>query len=224
MFADQLRRAIEASPRNDLARVASALWKAYAAGQVTEDEASRLSELIEAKRVLPPPPPRPRLKPGSRPRTPESLARRRRWAAGGLLPPALACRFTAAETAVLAVVAAEARRRGDCRLALDHLAALAGVSRTTAKNALKEAQRLGLVRIEERRLTAWRNDTNVVTITSPEWQSWLRLRPKGGGVKTATRTHTKIYKQTPTGAAEPLKSCRRQGPGRFSTTNRRPAG
>ena len=48
LFVEQLRRAVEASPRVELAKVASLLWKAYAAGQVSEDQASELSEMIEA--------------------------------------------------------------------------------------------------------------------------------------------------------------------------------
>src|SRR3569623_240934 len=112
MFAEQLRRAVEAAPRVELAKVAGLLWRAYAAGQVSEAEASALSEAIEARRALPAPPPRPRLRVGSRPRTPDSLARRRRWVAGGLLPAVLASRFTAAENAVLAVIAAEVLRHG----------------------------------------------------------------------------------------------------------------
>ena len=110
------------------------------------------------------------------------MERRRRWAASGLLPPALAARFTLAETAVLAVVAAEALRHGRCTLVLEHIAALAGVCRKTVKNALKEAQRHGLLGIEERRLSAWRNAPNVVTITSREWSSWLKMRRRGEGV------------------------------------------
>src|SRR3954466_14129315 len=111
------------------------------------------------------------------------MERRRRWAASGLLPPALAARFTLAETAVLAVVAAESVRHGRCTLVLEHIAALAGVCRKTVKNALREAQRLGLLGIEERRLSAWRNAPNVVTITSREWGAWLRMRGRGEGVK-----------------------------------------
>src|SRR5215212_9551081 len=117
---------------------------------------------------------------GSMPITPASVERRRSWAAAGRLPPALASRFTLGEVAVLAVIAAEVVKNSACRLALDHIAALAGVGRSTVKRALREAHGLGLIRIEERRLTAWRNDTNVVTIVSPEWSTWLRLR-KGGG-------------------------------------------
>jgi hypothetical protein len=182
MFVEQLRRTISASPRVELARVAQLLWKAYAAGQVSEDQASELSDLIEARRALPPAPkPVQRRLIGSRPRTPASLERRRRWAASGALPPALASRFTLAETAVLAVVAAEHVKHGRCTLVIDHIAALAGVGRTTVKNALREAQRQSLLRIEERRLSAWRNAPNVVTITAPEWLSWLRMRTRGVG-------------------------------------------
>src|SRR3954452_14560980 len=97
-------------------------------------------------------------------------------------PPALASRLTAAETAVLAVIAAEAVKHGRCTLVLDHIAALAGVCRKTVKNALREAQRHGLVGIEERRLSAWRSAPNVVTITSREWSTWLKMRRRGEGV------------------------------------------
>src|SRR3954463_5421442 len=102
MFVEQLRRAVEASPRAELATVAGLLWRAYAAGQVTEDQASELSELIEARRALPAArkPMQRRFGPG--PGSGASMERRRRWAASGALPPALAARFTLAETAVLA--------------------------------------------------------------------------------------------------------------------------
>src|SRR4051794_9511909 len=179
MFVDELRRAVEVSPRAELPAVSALLWKAYAAGHVTEAEASVLSEAIELKRALPPTQkPIQRRLIGSRPRSPASLKRRGRWAASGALPPALASRFTTAETAVLAVIAAEHQKHGRCTLVIDHIAALAGVGRTTVKNALREAQRQSLLRSEERRLSAWRNAPNIVTITSLEWVSWLRMRTR----------------------------------------------
>src|SRR5215213_691505 len=181
MFVEQLRRAVEASPRAELHTVSSLLWKAFAAGQVSEDQASELSEMIEVRRALPAPQKPVQRRLGSRPRSPASMERRRRWAASGALPPALAARFTLAETAVLAVIAAEALRHGRCTLVIEHIAALAGVGRTTVKRALRAAQGLGLVRIEERRLSTWRNAPNVVTITSPEWTTWLRMRRRGVG-------------------------------------------
>src|SRR3954466_3871123 len=173
MFVEQLRRAVEASPRAELPAVSGLLWRAYASGQVTEDQASELSEMIEAKRAIPVPPPRPRLRVGSRPRSPSHMERRRRWAASGCLPPALAARFTLAEQSVLAVVAAENRKRGDCRLTHKEVADVAGVSVTTVKNAMRVARALNLLTIEERRLMAYRNASNVVKITSLEWRAWL---------------------------------------------------
>src|SRR3954463_10376361 len=116
MFADELRRAVEASPRVELPKVSALLWKAYAAGQVSEAQASELSDLIEARRALPAAQKPIQRRLGSRPRLPASMERRRRWAASGALPPALAARFTLAEQSALAVIAAENRKRGDCRL------------------------------------------------------------------------------------------------------------
>src|SRR4051794_25689833 len=192
MFVEQLRRAVEATPRVELAKVASLLWRAYAAGQVTEAEAQALSDLIEARRALPSTPKPAQRRFGSRPRSPSaSMERRRRWAASGALPPALAARFILAETAVLAVIAAEILRHSRCTLTVGHIAALAGVSETTVRNALREARGLGLLTVEERRLTAWRNASNVVRIVAPEWQAWLRLhRPQGGGCKSVNPTPT----------------------------------
>src|SRR5215210_413094 len=216
MFVEQLRRAVEASPRVELAKVAGLLWRAYAAGHVAEAEASELSDLIEAKRTIPVPPPRPRPHVGSRPRTPESLARRRRWVAGGLLPPALASRFTAAETAVLSVVATEVLRHGRCTLVIEHMAALAGVGRSTVKRALRAAQELGLLRIEERRLTAWRNAPNVLTITSAEWAGWLRMRrasrPKGEG-SNSEPPRVPEFKSEPSKQRNRTWAAEGQGPG-----------
>src|SRR5689334_13330826 len=204
MFVEQLRRAVEMSPRCELTKVSALLWKAYAASHVTEAEASALSEAIELKRALPPAQkPVQRRLIGSRPRSPASLERRRRWAASGALPPALASRFTTAEQSVLAVIAAEHRKRGDCRLTNKEVADVAGVSITTVKNALRAA-RENLISIEERRLTAFRNASNIVRIVSPEWRAWLRL---GGGGKSVPRSPTAYKNQRSrpserTGAAE----------------------
>lgn len=223
MFVEEIRRRAETAPRAALPAVAAALWGAFAEGKITEAEAEVLSGLIEARRV---PTANPsgtagedrsaRLKEGadqsrtnrvgSRPRTDASMERRRRWASSGRLPPSLAARFTLAEQAVLALVATEVTKRGDCRLAIEALAAIAGVSRSTVKTAIREAARLGLLTVEERRITGFRNDTNVVRIVSPDWLSWIRLgrhsdRP-GGGVKSPTGTNTRVRESARTGAGE----------------------
>src|SRR3954447_6458525 len=139
MFADQLRHAIARAPRTTYPQLSSALWRALAAGQVTEEEASALSAALEARKALPPAHKPAQRRSGSRPRSPASMERRRSWAASGHLPPQLAARFTLAEQAVLAVVAVEVRKHGACTLTIGHLAALAGVCGQTVRNALHEA-------------------------------------------------------------------------------------
>ena len=147
------------------------------------------------------------------------MERRRRWAASGALPPALAARFTLAETAVLAVLAAEVLRHGACTLTVGHIAALAGVSETTVRNALRAARGLGLLTVEERRLTAWRNAPNVVRVVSREWLAWLRLRaPKeramGGGCKLVNPTPTQEKNKATTAPGNRTWAAEGQGAGR----------
>ena len=119
------------------------------------------------------------------------MERRRRWAASGCLPPAIAARFTLAEQSALAVIAAENRKRGDCRLTNGELADVAGVSISTARNAVRVARALGLISVTERRRTAFRNDSNVIRIADAGWRVWLRL----GGVKSPTRSPIKLDNQ-----------------------------
>ena len=208
-YAHEIRRQAEAAPRAALPAVTSALWKAFREGHLSEAEAETLAAVIEARQATRPrganlpaghsmaispipseaytgqqlPEDRqgsPRTgRAGSRPRTDASMERRRRWAASGRLPPAIAARFTLAEQSVLAVIAAETTKRGDCRLSLGHIAAIAGVSETTVRNAIREARMHGLVAVEERRLARFRNDTNIVCVVSREWTAWLRLSRKG---------------------------------------------
>ena len=68
MFVEQLRRAVEASPRCELTKVSALLWKAYAAGQVSEAEASDLSEVIELRKAIPATPKPVQRRSGSRPK------------------------------------------------------------------------------------------------------------------------------------------------------------
>jgi len=162
---------------------------------------------------------------GSRLRTDASMERRRRWVASGRLPPGLAARFTLAEQAVLALVAAEHARRSNCRLSIEHAAAVAGMYRSTVKGAVRGARKLGLVTVEERPVTGFRNDTNVVRVVAPEWLAWLRLArrdnlaqpgaalrpasPKGGGVKSATGTPPEVSVMWESRALGLSNSCRK---------------
>ncbi|MCJ2132697.1 helix-turn-helix domain-containing protein, partial [Methylobacterium sp. J-026] len=161
-YADEIRRQAEVAPCAALPVITALLWRAFGEGKVTEAEAEALSGLIETRTlsksgqrsgqnpngvatVTPRmgdaaenasnrigSPRRPGV--GSRPRTGASMERRRRWAASGRMPLGLAAKFTHAEQGVLALVAAEVARRGDCRLAVGHIAAIVGVSETTVRN------------------------------------------------------------------------------------------
>jgi hypothetical protein len=104
-----------------------------------------------------------------------SIERRRRLAASGPMPPALAAHFTTGQLSVLRIVSDEIRDRRRCTLYVDEIAARAGVSRRHAQGAIREAEELGYVRVTERRLTGTRNDSNIVVIVSAEWLAWLAM-------------------------------------------------
>ncbi len=107
-----------------------------------------------------------------------SRERRRRLAYSGPIPAHLAQSFTPAEVAVLRIVADEHRDRGGCDRSVDEIAARAGVCRRTVQNALRHAERLGLVTITERRREGARNLPNVVRVVSREWLAWIEHRAK----------------------------------------------
>src|SRR5215207_7581254 len=122
------------------------------------------------------------------------------------------------EAAVLAVVAVEVRKHGRCTLHINTIEALAGVCRTTVKNALREAEALGFIRVMVRRLTAWRCDANVVTVLDPAWLAWLRLRRAGVRSKACPARNTQEKK----GAAyRPQRAAGKEG-GRSGEPHRWP--
>lgn len=188
MFAEQLRAAITAAPIARLPELGAACWKAFSGGALSEAEAEEITLLIEARKAAGKSPdlggsgasgitgkfaalpPRKVQRPPVRS---VAVERRRRLAASGPLPPALASRFTTGEAAVLRIVGDECRDKGRCVLPLDAIAARAGVGRTTAQNALRLARRLGMVEVEERRLHGAKNLPNRVTVADPEWRQWL---------------------------------------------------
>lgn len=192
MFNDQIEAAIPHASPTALGELSSALWKAHAAGGLLDDEAQRLAELIHARQTVAKTlretvgrtahpvgafafPPRKVQPPPVRS---EAIEKRRRLAATGPMPPALAARFTTSEAAVMRIVGDECRDHGRCDLPLDAIAARAGVRRTTTQNALRLAKRIGMVEIEERRRKGAKNLPNVVKIVDREWRHWLARGPK----------------------------------------------
>lgn len=213
MLAEQLSEAIAtARTMGTLDRTSRLTWRGLAEGLIDDKTAERLSTATEARRMAlkgqghrkPPQPGLARPQPCRSPDRTRSISRRRQLAASGAVPGTIAASFTTGEVAVLTVIARECQRSGSCTWFMDRIAAVAGVSRTTARNALRRAQDLGLVSVQERRHRGWRSDSNVIRIVSPEWLSWLRL---GGGCKKPQSTNTESI---PRLLKAPVSSRRRQ--------------
>ena len=219
MLPPCIHHAFTEVPKSQLDELARRIWQALAAGDLTEAEAAAAAEAVERRRkalsaqtggaqplkpLAPPAPSQRRAGPISS----ESLRRRRRLAGSGALPGELADELTTGQVAVLAVIGRECARSGrGFAWPIARLAAVAGVGRTTAKAALRQAVRLGLVRVLERRRRAARSLPNVVRIESARWWRWLRrgvgsvLRPPSN-----TKTSRKAVQRAAEAAGEAIKA------------------
>src|SRR3954464_11721425 len=207
-FCDQMAAAIDgARTLTRLDHLSRSIWQSLAAGAVADDDAQALAERLHTRRSVLRGEIKPVGIPAGRPsifpprrlqrasQRPVAIARRRHLAASGPMPPALACKFTVSELAVLRIVGDEVRRHGQCARCVDELAARAGVCRRMVQNAIREAARLGLLPIEERRRDGRRNLPNVVRIVSKEWTTWLA---RGGrSTRPAAETLIGVKKQPP---------------------------
>jgi hypothetical protein len=216
-FCNQMAAAIDgAHTLTRLDHLSRSIWQGLAAGAVADDDAQTLAERLHARRgvlrgeIKPVGLPlgRPSIFPPRRlqraPKRPVAIARRRHLAASGPMPPALACKFTVSELAVLRIIGDEVRQHGRCDRCVDEIAARAGVCRRMVQNALREAARLGLLTVEERRREGRRNLPNVIRIVSKEWMTWLA---RGG--------------RSSRPSAEPLVGCKKLRPTDKSYKNQR---
>jgi hypothetical protein len=121
----------------------------------------------------------PRRRPQRSPDRQASRDRQRVLGGAGHLPPQVRQHYTQGERAVLYVISTEVKRTGICDWPIAKIAAMAGVCRTTAQNAMREAQRLAHIIVEPRPVPGRKNLTNVVTIISREWSAWLKRGPIG---------------------------------------------
>lgn len=199
-----------------------ALWAGVAAGHVGDDEAAWLAEAIQARRrvgkcaeagpagsgrifqTTSPAALRRRQRP---PERSVAIERRRRLAASGPMPPALAARFTTGELAVLRIIGDEFQARRVCAICLDAIAARAGVSRTLARNAIRQARRLGMVEVRERRRLGAKSLPNLVTVIDRDWLAWMKrgaemrragvpkLGDTGIGGRNPTTTDTEVLRE-----------------------------
>jgi len=204
---DAINRAQSAEELHELAR---SVWQGYGAGALSDDDASFLGGSIERRR------PRwrntapgfhksvgdlasrvgSRFTPRQRPRSLDRKAsrdRRRRLGGSSALPDTLRHHYTEGQRAVLCIIASEVKHHGYCDLPIDKIGALAGVCRTTVQTTLHEARRLGHIKITERPVPGRKNLTNIVEITSREWQPWIARGPAAHrpiGSKTANLVST----------------------------------
>ena len=113
--------------------------------------------------------------PKRRPKSPDrqrSIARRRRLAASGPLPPQIAAQFTTGQLAVLRIIADEVEsHRGTCALTIGELAARAGVCTALARNSIRIAERLFLISTEFRKRSGKPHLPSVIRIISKAWNS-----------------------------------------------------
>lgn len=201
MFRAALASAIDAAHPRAIDALSRQLWQAHAAGHLLDADAQALAERLHLRRQPPAeaqgvlfPVPGSSAAAGRRrlwtafparieQRSPDrqaSIERRRRLAASGPMPPAMACRFTVGELAVLRIVGDEVALHGACDRSLAELAARAGVCRKLAQRTLRLAAHRGLVAIERRPRPGRKNLSNIVRIVSAEWSTWLK---RGAGVR-----------------------------------------
>jgi hypothetical protein len=208
MLADDIADRIAIAYPDELDGIVRSMWVDHTHGLLADNEMEILDEAARARREAiqerrTETRPKPRTAPSSAPRAsarrrqraPDkqaSIERRRRLAASGPLPPALACRFTTCELAALKIIGEEVTKHGVCSLHIDAIAAIAGTCRSVVQEAIRLARTLGLVTVQERRRRGQRSLTNLVRIVSGEWLTWLR---RGGGFRKANTTHPSVDSQ-----------------------------
>lgn len=201
-FAEQFASAISCAQFSEVNDLASTLWKAHAAGHLDDNQAQELAEQLEARRskgagratsFAPA-----RAKCQRSPDRAASIERRRRLARASPVPPELVHQFTQGEHAVITVVAGEIARAGACTWCLDRIAAVAGVCKTLARDAIRKARNVGLLFSVERRRRGQKSLTNIVRVLRRSWGAWLQ---RIGCRKTRSTSHVDS-KNRPSGAVE----------------------
>ena len=239
MFAVEMSRVIgEVRTLSRLDEIARDLWSAFGADALTEDQAHSLSEAIEARKrevrgqdrvaVRAPTAALERalegrnsiFPPKRRPKSPDrqrSIARRRRLAASGPLPPQIAAKFTTGQLAVMRIIADEVEsRRGTCALTIGEIAARAGVCIALARNAIRIAERLFLISTQFRQRAGRPHLPSVIRIISQAWNAWLIIggKVRRHAINAEREEGTLPFRAKPTGS----KSLRKIGSRKLGPT------
>jgi hypothetical protein len=228
MFINALAGAIDAAHHNQFDDLSRQIWRALDAKHIPDHEAQALAERLQGRRsersgvaqgTLFPlagalTPAKGLIAPRVFSRTPEarspnrwqSIERRRRLATSGPMPPALACRYTVGELAVLKVLADEWLAHGACDRSVNELAARAGVCRTLAKRALRLAELDGLITVHRRPRSGRKHLTNITRIVRAEWIAWLSKGSRKTYATTACHRAKPIFAEARGVRNEPPRS------------------
>lgn len=169
-----LKRAVATTERPNLDALSQAVTQEWSKGSLSDEDGEKLFALIEQRRRSNFQPKRRR---NRKPAGQGVLAHRRKLAATGPMPPALASQFTTSELAVMAVLTF---CNGFFDRSIKELSDRAKVGHSTVQKALRTAERLGLLTIEERRVPGRKNLPNIVRVVSLEWRTWI---VRGGSKK-----------------------------------------
>jgi len=191
--------AVTSEALQDLFKAAT---RANLVGELTDEEASSTFEQIaaEQRRRSGKGPIQASLAfkpPKRRPIPTERLMARRKRIQPRWLPPQVAQHLTLGQQAVASAVARVIARKGKCTMSVATLMSEADVSETVVHNFLREGAAEGLISVEARTHPGRRSDTNLVTITNPEWRQWLKLRERGGRVQKDAPNPYPLYQSEP---------------------------
>ncbi|MBN9055648.1 MAG: hypothetical protein J0H80_18200 [Rhizobiales bacterium] len=192
-----LTRLLAARTQQQIDECAKAAWVLNGEGLIADQEMEYLAPVIEHRRKS--------ISTGTRAARAKECARhcrpaiplqkraacwlrRRGLAKDCIIPTCLARAFTVSKLAVLSVIARAVMDRGQSTMSLPEIAARAGVGCTTARYAIRDAARMGLISVSENRVNGFWNRPNTIRIVCGRWLRWLKARAGYGAVrKTAGR-------------------------------------
>jgi hypothetical protein len=201
-----LARLLSAGTQQQVDECAKAAWVLNGEGLIADEEMEYLAPVIEHRRMSTSTMMRTVRAKGCprhcRPAIPlqkraACWLRRRGLAKDCIIPTCLAQAFTVSKLAVLSVIARAVMERGQSTMSLPEIAGRAGVGCTTARYAIRDAARMGLISVSENRVNGFWNRPNTIRIVCSRWLRWLKARGGyGAALKSAGRT-TAGYQFTP---------------------------
>lgn len=201
-----LARLLAAGTQQQVDECAKAAWVLNGEGLIADEEMEYLVPVIEHRRMSISAMMRTvRAKgctPHCRPAIPlqkraACWLRRRGLAKDCIIPTCLAQAFTVSKLAVLSVIARAVMERGQSTMSLPEIAGRAGVGCTTARYAIRDAARMGLISVSENRVNGFWNRPNTIRIVCDRWLRWLKARAGYGAARKSAGRTTEGYQFTP---------------------------